>query len=140
MRLTDSFNHLDVTTSATEGAFTFDPFSILKDFPTPHAPDVSPEHAAFAASDIANTIRISQPGSGFPEVYTNQFTVQSSWAHLLVQNIRQQEADLRSADKRKMRLGVGIGVGLGVPLLCAFIWWAGSRHASTRAARSVAGK
>ncbi|KXX73405.1 hypothetical protein MMYC01_210340 [Madurella mycetomatis] len=130
----------NVTTSATEGAFTFDPLSILKDFPTPHAPDVSPEHAASAASGIANTIRISQPGSGFPEVYTNQFTVQSSWAHQLVQNIRQQEADLRSAEKRKMRLGVGIGVGLGVPLLSAFIWWAGSRHASTRATRSVAGK
>jgi hypothetical protein len=133
-------NHLDVATSATEGAFTFNPFSILKDFPTPHAPDVAPEHAAFAASGIANTIRISQPGSGFPEVYTNQFTVQSSWVHQLVQNIRQKEADLRSAENRKLRLGVGIGIGLGVPLLSAFVWWAGSRHASTRATRSVAGK
>lgn len=129
-----------MTTSATEGAFTFDPFSILKAFPTPHAPDVSPEHAASAASGIANTIRISQPGSGFPEVYTNQFTIQSSWAHQLVQNIRQQEADLRSAERRELRLGVGIGIGLGVPLLSAFIWWAGSRCASTRASRSVAGK
>lgn len=74
-RWTNSFNHLDVTASAATGVFNFDPFSILKGFPTPHAPDVSPEHAASAASGIANTIRISQPGSGFPAVYSNQFTV-----------------------------------------------------------------
>ncbi|KAK4097121.1 hypothetical protein N658DRAFT_500796 [Parathielavia hyrcaniae] len=131
----------NVTTSATEGAFTFDPFSILKDFPTPHAPDTSPEQAASAASGIANTIRISQPGSGFPDAYySSQFTVQSSWAHQLVQNIRQQEADLRWAEKREMRLGVGIGVGLGVPLLSAFVWWCGSRYGAARATHSVVGK
>lgn len=131
-----------MTTSSHEaqGAFTFDPLSILKDFPTPHAPDVSPGHAASAATGIANTIRISQPGSGFPEVYTNQFTVQSGWAHQLVQNIRQQEAERRSAETRNWRLGVGIGVGLGVPLLAALICWVASRQAFARATHSVAGK
>ena len=98
---------------------------------------MSPGHAASAASGIANTIRISQPGSGFPEVYTNQFAVQPSLAHQLVQNIRQQEAERRSAETRKWRLGVGIGVGLGVPLLVALIWWVASRQASARATRSV---
>ena len=98
---------------------------------------MSPGHAASAASGIANTIRISQPGSGFPEVYTNQFAVQPSLAHQLVQNIRQQEAERRSAETRKWRLGVGIGVGLGVPLLAALIWWVASRQASARATRSV---
>ncbi|KAK3291155.1 uncharacterized protein B0H64DRAFT_478470 [Chaetomium fimeti] len=127
----------NVTSSSTEGAFTFDPLSILQDFPTPHAPDVSPGHAASAASGIANTIRLSQPGSGFPEVYTNQFTVQSGIAHQLVQNIRRHEAELRSAEARSWRLGVGIGAGLGVPLLAALIWWLASRQASARAARSV---
>jgi hypothetical protein len=128
-----------VTTSSNEaeGAFTFDPLSILKDFPTPHAPDVSPAQAASAANGIGNTIRLSQPGSGFPEVYTNQFAVQPGLAHQLVRNIRQQEAERRSAETRKWRLGVGIGVGLGVPLLAALIWWVASRQASARVTRSV---
>ncbi|KAK4185027.1 hypothetical protein QBC35DRAFT_415726 [Podospora australis] len=130
----------NVTASGTEGAFTFDPFSILKDFPTSHALDVSPEEAASAASGIANTIRLSQPGSRFPEVYTDPFTVQSSLARQLVQNIRQHEADRRSAYQQTVRLGVGIGVGLGVPLLSALIWWASSRHVSGRTARCVQGK
>ncbi|KAK4213404.1 hypothetical protein QBC37DRAFT_316328 [Rhypophila decipiens] len=130
----------NVRTPATEGTFIFDPFSILKGFPTSHARDMSPEEAASAAGGIANTIRFSQPGSGFPEVYTDQFTVQSSWAHELVKNVRQQETDLRSADKHKMRLGVGIGVGLGVPLLSGLMWWAASKHASSRATLPVLGK
>jgi hypothetical protein len=131
-----------VTTSSTEaeGAFTFDPLSILKEFPTPHAPNVSPGHAASAASGIANTIRISQPGSGFPAVYTDQFTVQSGWAHQLVQNIREHEAELASAETRNWRIGVGVGLGLGVPLLAALICWVVSRQASARATRSVVGK
>jgi hypothetical protein len=128
-----------VRTPANEaqGAFTFDPLSILKDFPTPHAPDVSPGHAASAASGIGNVIRISQPGSGFPEVYTNQFAVQPGLAHQLVQNIRQQEAERRSNETRKWRLGVGIGVGVGVPLLAALIWWVASRQAAARDTHSV---
>ncbi|KAK4204936.1 hypothetical protein QBC40DRAFT_216214 [Triangularia verruculosa] len=130
----------NVTASATQGSFTFDPYSILKDFPTTHAPDVSPEHAASSASGVFNTIRISQPGTDFPGVYTDQFTVQSSWAHQLVKNIRQQDADIRSEKKRMWRLGVGIGVGVGVPLLSALVWWAGSRHGSSKATRSFAGK
>ncbi|CAP71409.1 uncharacterized protein PODANS_6_2250 [Podospora anserina S mat+] len=130
----------NVTTSSTEGSFTFDPFTILKDFPTQHAPNMSAGEAASSASGMANTIRLSQPGSGFPEVYTNQFSVQSGWAHQLVRNIREEEADVRADEKRKMRLGVGIGVGLGVPLLSAVMWWAGSRHGASRATRSVEGK
>ncbi|KAK0672655.1 hypothetical protein QBC41DRAFT_379415 [Cercophora samala] len=131
---------INVTSSGMEGSFTFDPFTILKSFPTRHAPDVSPDEAASSASGMLNTIRLSQPGSGFPAAHSDQFSVQSGWAHQLVRNIREQEADARSDEKRKMSLGVGIGVGVGAPLLAAVMWWAGSRYGSSKAVRSVEGK
>lgn len=106
---------------------TFEPATILSKFPTKDAPEVSSAQAIVGANSPSNAIVISQPGSGFPPAYSQQFFVMGGWTPTFVFNMKEANDQARADRDKKWKLGVGIGVGLTVPLIVAATWVLASR-------------
>jgi hypothetical protein len=112
-----------------ESFFTFKPNDIIEEFPTPLAPDMSPDQArSFATVSFTNFIEISQPDQ--PPDEKGNYPRDSSEAFALSQELLQgffdtQAALIREEKNRKWNLGVGIGIGIGIPLTIAMSGYGG---------------
>ncbi|KAI1147104.1 hypothetical protein F4825DRAFT_465980 [Nemania diffusa] len=111
-------------TYTTESEYNFNPGEILASFPTPLAPNMTPEMAWFNASQYSgNLLIISQPGAvhngeNFPMTTSQLFTVQLP----IVKDYIQTQIDItRKTEYNKWRLGLGIGLGIGIPFLTVVI-------------------
>ncbi|KAI0459611.1 hypothetical protein F5B21DRAFT_499291 [Xylaria acuta] len=107
-------------TNTTASEYIFNPGKILTSFPTPQAPNMSPEIAWFNASQYSgNILIISQPeavelGNHVPVVLSQQFTVQSD----VIEDYLQTQIEIgRQTEYNKWKLGVSIGLGIGIPFL-----------------------
>ncbi|KAM0331588.1 hypothetical protein ACHAQA_003267 [Verticillium albo-atrum] len=110
------------STNVTGSSFMFDPEKIAAEFPTEHAPKMTPAEATVATQNNGNIIRISQPGrESWPanEQDSQHFFVQTSWVAAQVEHAREWHAEQREQSEKKWKLGVGISVGLGIPVIVA---------------------
>lgn len=124
----------DIRAPSESGTYVWSPAEVLKDFPTPYAPNMTQLEAfAYASTYDAGYVGVSQPervgGGGKPDI-SDYFILQSREAERIV---REQYIRGRREVMEKWTLGVGIGVGLGVPVLVAAFWVIGYKQGKTGA-------
>lgn len=129
----------DIT--GTSSSFTFNPGTLLGQFPTELAPDISPTVAGWlTAQNTNNQIIISQAKrktAGNGEVSSED---KSQFFMLAPEIVSSFLAAQKTTGGNEMydrwKLGVGVGVGVGVPLLLlasGFLGWiVGKKTASKR--------